>query len=47
MPEQPPENAPELPDRAQYGRNVVHVPASEAVKPCPFPCDCCRWAGRQ
>lgn len=26
---------------------VTYAPASEAVKPCPFPCDCCKWAGRQ
>ncbi|MDT0454322.1 hypothetical protein RM550_01035 [Streptomyces sp. DSM 41527] len=26
---------------------VTYVPASEAVKPCPFPCDCCKGAGRQ
>lgn len=26
---------------------VTFVPASEAIKPCPTPCDCCRWAGRQ
>jgi hypothetical protein len=26
---------------------VTFVPASEAIKPCPVPCDCCKWAGRQ
>ncbi|WP_241777665.1 hypothetical protein [Streptomyces sp. CT34] len=25
---------------------VVHVPAGEAVKPCPFPCEVCRRKGR-
>lgn len=47
MPEPKPRSATDLPDRAQYGHNVTHVPASKAVPPCDSPCAVCRAAGRQ
>lgn len=37
-------DAPRLP---QQSPAVVHMPAGNAVRPCPFPCTICRRAGRQ